>query len=168
MRGEYDAEGRTWFTILELPPRARRIPVRAGERGRCGGTTSACAENTAFPGFLHGSFGTTSACAENTPPSPRRRWPSRNYLRVRGEYTPVKPTGGKNSELPPRARRILGGRPDDPDLEGTTSACAENTARDPPQTYETRNYLRVRGEYYAKREAARSHLELPPRARRIP
>ena len=31
-------------------------------------------------------FGTTSACAENTPLGMLHGMPSRNYLRVRGEY----------------------------------------------------------------------------------
>ena len=52
--------------ILELPPRARRIPLNKAEDKLAKGTTSACAENT---------FGKKHA--------PEPFW---NYLRVRGEY----------------------------------------------------------------------------------
>ena len=66
VRGEYDAEGRAWFTILELPPRARRILE-------------------ARPCWNH-PRGTTSACAENTENKTLTCPHIRNYLRVRGEY----------------------------------------------------------------------------------
>ena len=51
-------------------------------------------------------MGTTSACAENTINATPTKLPTRNYLRVRGEYmvTPSRVT--KPWELPPRARRI--------------------------------------------------------------
>ena len=70
-------------------------------------------------------------------------------------------------ELPPRARRIhinfdLGEAP-----VGTTSACAENTKNNPCSTKNTRNYLRVRGEYPWNMPPAKYWPELPPRARRI-
>ena len=87
MRGEYPALRRPRKIILELPPHARRIPIRFEEPGRSMGTTSACAENTAI-GDTYGTSiwelppharripdkitdeglgtGTTSACAENT------------------------------------------------------------------------------------------------------
>ena len=111
------------------------------------GTTSACAENTR----CHGCVG-------------RRLW---NYLRVRGEYFGKYSSSGNNSELPPRARRI-------PCMSatlylpsGTTSACAENT-HDRVQPCETAwNYLRVRGEYSARKIQDAETAELPPRARRI-
>ena len=74
-------------TIMELPPRARRIH---------------------YVGITyHDLEGTTSACAENT------RWlwigsPYRgNYLRVRGEYQSESIVNANREELPPRARRIL-------------------------------------------------------------
>ena len=54
---------------MELPPRTRRIPgVRAME-------------------VL--GYGTTSAHVENTPLGALWRPPEGNYLRVRGEYTPL-------------------------------------------------------------------------------
>ena len=71
-------------------------------------------------------------------------------------------------ELPPRARRIplpthLGAW-----AEGTTSACAENTATTSKRSAFLRNYLRVRGEYAGAMAQKRIDWELPPRARRIP
>ena len=87
VRGEYKSAGLFYKAMLELPPRARRIPAGKKTLRRCAGTTSACAENT-----IH------------WPATPRARG---NYLRVRGEYW----IGGLFStvmmELPPRARRIL-------------------------------------------------------------
>ena len=71
-------------------------------------------------------------------------------------------------ELPPRARRIPQAQTTNLLLEGTTSACAENTF---PSTIEfsvNRNYLRVRGEYRTAWGGAVRYSELPPRARRIP
>ena len=52
---------------LELPPRARRIPVTAE--------------------VLVTDVGTTSACAENTPIAFQVKPRLGNYLRVRGEYS---------------------------------------------------------------------------------
>ena len=66
VRGEYRRGGLCLGVWVELPPRARRILPHVWCRGRHGGTTSACAENTCF--WLT-SFG--------------GEW---NYLRVRGEY----------------------------------------------------------------------------------
>ena len=72
-----------------------------------------------------------------------------NYLRVRGEY-PVNAFGvSSQTELPPRARRILTGSLVLPRIGGTTSACAENTANTIRPTQRRWNYLRVRGEYFA-------------------
>ena len=51
----------------------------------------------------------------------------RNYLRVRGEYCQEHRTQNDLGELPPRARRILGGMAYAINKFGTTSACAENT-----------------------------------------
>ena len=93
--------------------------------------------------------------------------PTRNYLRVRGEYLLVGDVIGEGKELPPRARRIHSSLILSTTLSGTTSACAENTptAR-PPQTHH-RNYLRVRGEYCWIVSRSCPPSELPPRARRI-
>ena len=114
---------------MELPPRARRIPLIAEYGGVDWGTTSACAENTNWwrsPAGLP--------------------W---NYLRVRGEYTFGFEAIEFAEELPPRARRIhrvflilgMSG--------GTTSACAENTTGNLISEVSATNYLRVRGEYNA-------------------
>ena len=46
VRGEYGQKDRKDTITMELPPRARRIPVGAGGYGVDPGTTSACAENT--------------------------------------------------------------------------------------------------------------------------
>ena len=70
-------------------------------------------------------------------------------------------------ELPPRARRILDRKDDAEREKGTTSACAENTARDSNAMPRSWNYLRVRGEYGLVPKIGISRWELPPRARRI-
>ena len=148
MRGEYC---RTWggiVCVLELPPRARRIQLRASFEEKAQGTTSACAENTSHP-FTNGS----------------NIW---NYLRVRGEYPSVRMWVSMRMELPPRARRIHGGRAGRSDGFGTTSACAENTSRRVCLGVQAGNYLRVRGEYSKHIRVSYHAWELPPRARRIP
>ena len=109
VRGEYTSRMLENLIRWELPPRARRILGFRGCWGQYGGTTSACAENTVFP-------------AQTRPAH-------RNYLRVRGEYIINIVTFLSILELPPRARRI---RPRGTAVRasvGTTSACAENTAR---------------------------------------
>ena len=132
---------------MELPPRARRI-LRNGLLGPApSGTTSACAENTA------------------TILEPTR--PTRNYLRVRGEYSATLPTDFPNWELPPRARRIQQLAEEMGVMIGTTSACAENTTPMTTGGPHGRNYLRVRGEYPSKVPRSAAAMELPPRARRI-
>ena len=50
---------------------------------------------------------------------------------------------------------------------GTTSACAENTIMALTGCFSTRNYLRVRGEYFGEHGFFPHGAELPPRARRI-
>ena len=70
-----------------------------------------------------------------------------NYLRVRGEYERISRYTATGLELPPRARRIQISAGDAADLQGTTSACAENTDQLLPMIEHGRNYLRVRGEY---------------------
>ena len=134
-------------TTWELPPRARRIR-----------TTTLVRRVTR---------GTISACAENTPPGCSSGSGVRNYLRVRGEYNAVRVVAMTRAELPPRARRILLEQSGDLQIQGTTSACAENTRSPSPPAPPTRNYLRVRGEYDLGYPQERVHKELPPRARRI-
>ena len=53
-------------------------------------------------------------------------------------------------------------------MAGTTSACAENTARPTNPGWRCGNYLRVRGEYILPGYPLGLRGELPPRARRIP
>ena len=113
-------------------------------------------------------MGTTSACAENTRKRLRGFGGGWNYLRVRGEYLDGMDSGFNGLELPPRARRIHGKSLSVRMGIGTTSACAENTKPKPPRHHDTRNYLRVRGEYQRNIRLATSFRELPPRARRIP
>ena len=73
-------------TIVELPPRARRIRSWITDPDDPEGTTSACAENTCkFQGAGVGAG---------------------NYLRVRGEYPYNRGPIYMGRELPPRARRI--------------------------------------------------------------
>ena len=147
VRGEYSLRIPGSSPCTELPPRARRIQLwQRGPRIN-GGTTSACAENTSACYPRGGRFG--------------------NYLRVRGEYTPPAKWCGWSRELPPRARRILRARVSPHPRFGTTSACAENTARRVMCRGAGWNYLRVRGEYREPGLIERHRWELPPRARRI-
>ena len=91
-----------------------------------------------------------------------------NYLRVRGEYWGYRSTRQEPEELPPRARRIQIKIDVSKPLEGTTSACAENTVQNQINKPHARNYLRVRGEYFCACRTYTCLGELPPRARRIP
>ena len=86
VRGEYRKPESSFGTMVELPPRARRIQTPQSYPQGPGGTTSACAENTSAERF------------EETL--------DRNYLRVRGEYCLLAGLMCSNGELPPRARRI--------------------------------------------------------------
>ena len=71
MRGEYAVIYFTSGPGVELPPRARRIPVIPLLSDDDLGTTSACAENTDRWGTIYTQIG--------------------NYLRVRGEYSLANP-----------------------------------------------------------------------------
>ena len=147
MRGEYWSPNDQGSPPVELPPHARRIPADGG--------------------CWFGRGGTTSACAENTRPELGKQRSSWNYLRVRGEYSTRISFSPRSRELPPRARRRLIQQRIRVVHGGTTSACAENTQLC-SKLFESRwNYLRVRGEYISLDTTARSHKELPPRARRI-
>ena len=148
VRGEYTPNYTHRPNPKELPPRARRIPVSVTCDIIHPGTTSACAENT----------------AENDPLS-QPKW---NYLRVRGEYSFGMMRRAIGLELPPRARRIPNDGVFTSPINGTTSACAENTCHPWVAKNHDRNYLRVRGEYGAPGHMEVTHMELPPRARRIP
>ena len=168
MRGEYEPGRVVKTSDVELPPRARRIQVKYHGHIMDRGTTSACAENTA-----------------SRIPKYHMTW---NYLRVRGEYCLAHCSMSFPMELPPRARRIQPVLPKNWFVQGTTSACAENTGLDHLANSIDRNYLRVRGEYqghgilpgrwgnylrvrgeYPKQcHKERLIRELPPRARRIP
>ena len=66
VRGEYGGILFKASTLVELPPRARRIPRDVPVQDQAAGTTSACAENTWIVALLLLGL--------------------RNYLRVRGEY----------------------------------------------------------------------------------
>ena len=147
VRGEYKPWRALAYRNSELPPRARRIPADCGGGADWRGTTSACAENTCNRQKPHTCY--------------------RNYLRVRGEYKPWRALAYKNSELPPRARRIHFLRGHIGDGGGTTSACAENTAGRAFEGEQVGNYLRVRGEYLLMGSSRPLLWELPPRARRI-
>ena len=92
---------------------------------------------------------------------------NRNYLRVRGEYFCSETLHMLWGELPPRARRIHLNANWVATIEGTTSACAENTSDRRVSRSDSRNYLRVRGEYHKPGWYIAYGWELPPRARRI-
>ena len=77
------------------------------------------------------------------------------------------PLSNNDTELPPRARRILCGTGPWTHSSGTTSACAENTFRQHTVIVLAWNYLRVRGEYLTGVNINMLSVELPPRARRI-
>ena len=94
-------------------------------------------------------------------------FPTRNYLRVRGEYNKLMGAGAKSLELPPRTRRIHLIAPIGDVDHGTTSAYAENTEGGSPVQGSPGNYLRVRGEYPTIKPHIILLLELPPRTRRI-
>ena len=147
MRGEYPFAVDNGKKALELPPRARRIHLDHRPQRPIGGTTSACAENTVY-------HATTWSFA-------------RNYLRVRGEYALLRSSDRVYSELPPRARRIPWKFIPSQWEVGTTSACAENTLKNPSIYRNAGNYLRVRGEYPTRYATKMDRAELPPRARRI-
>ena len=147
VRGEYPPLIARARSNKELPPRARRIRHRRVARGDNRGTTSACAENTDARYFCDATG-----------------W---NYLRVRGEYTIVNTHECEVLELPPRARRILLEQACDLQIQGTTSACAENTFSEEHAPEPFWNYLRVRGEYTWPPSCFLYTKELPPRARRI-
>ena len=108
VRGEYMIPSNPSSFRAELPPRARRIRNLILDSGHF--------------------FGTTSACAENTSPQTTKKQMMRNYLRVRGEYSPKWWGDFLMRELPPRARRIRLHAHVCVRVSGTTSACAENTA----------------------------------------
>ena len=147
VRGEYEGPGGSSERLVELPPRARRIREWLSGVGDTIGTTSACAENT-----------------RRLPGRKARIW---NYLRVRGEYSEPLRIAPHNPELPPRARRIQPACCARSIVQGTTSACAENTSEIGRWHLPYWNYLRVRGEYTASTAPAACITELPPRARRI-
>ena len=86
---------------------------------------------------------------------------------MRGEYAIGGMRVAIGMELPPRARRIRPQNAMEHDILGTTSACAENTGTPAFGKPSTRNYLRVRGEYWMRRFPLSRTRELPPRARRI-
>ena len=69
VRGEYISIRNRLATLMELPPRARRIRARLM--------------------LVKVRLGTTSACAENTTPARSIGKMNWNYLRVRGEYQAV-------------------------------------------------------------------------------
>ncbi len=128
VRGEYRPFETAPTSTRELPPHTWRI------RG--------------VDFHHHIKNGTTSACAENTGPARFSLICRRNYLRVRGEYTPGANRCPPRRELPPRARRIRTNLNAVFALIGTTSACAENTLSGWVRPKTLWNYLRVRGEYY--------------------
>ena len=106
-RGEYLYHTDGCITIVELPPRTRRIPPTPKARIARTGTTSAHAENTCRLGQSLSLWG--------------------NYLRARGEYSPGRVTMVSDAELPPRTRRIQPRLRRPVRRARTTSAHAENT-----------------------------------------
>ena len=147
VRGEYSFRGKNVVSGLELPPRARRIRRGPREENRNAGTTSAYAENTSMMAIFSSI--------------------TRNYLRVRGEYSSSTIFPRSHWELPPRTRRIRDKFRLSQTFNGTTSAYAENTISRAGILRTGGNYLRVRGEYWTALRAETLDGELPPRTRRI-
>ena len=147
-RGEYLTKLSIELAKWELPPRTRRIPHNLAILAFQAGTTSAHAENTMF-------LKIAQSCAGN-------------YLRARGEYPTTLCRKPGRKELPPRTRRIHRHPIPLRDINGTTSAHAENTENRVERQGQNRNYLRARGEYREKSRTRRFEEELPPRTRRIP
>ena len=127
VRGEYARLHLIKKWLLELPPRARRIPLPGFFRGgltrnylRVRGeyswyfpTSSVVTELPPRARRIRLYYwgddqdeGTTSACAENTLGFVDDDGVYRNYLRVRGEYPFSSTLIFEMVELPPRARRI--------------------------------------------------------------
>ena len=65
VRGEYERWIMAISFAMELPPRARRIPISAEHLMDYYGTTSACAENTFFFGCLRPNCGTIAGTNQN-------------------------------------------------------------------------------------------------------
>ena len=168
MRGEYVVVAWAEVSLVELPPRARRIPGSAAVHLSSPGTTSACAENTYAGGHrvehlgnylrVRGEYGMVchhDSGLEELPPRARRIQMQREReLHARGTTSacaentePASTCTTPTPELPPRARRIRFPYRGPGVCRGTTSACAENTSQHLDGVVETRNYLRVRGEY---------------------
>ena len=168
VRGEYHKVLVWGVRPLELPPRARRIPVAS--HATCGWweLPPRARRIRKGPLLIGDDLGTTSACAENTWGLMSTLRLLRNYLRVRGEYPQSAGRCRKPLELPPRARRIQRISFINPDLNGTTSACAENTTSSVVAVAMMGNYLRMRGEYNHNTTSPGETWELPPHARRIP
>ena len=147
VRGEYKSPRNICKHDSELPPRARRIPVKKWFDKHPDGTTSAHAENTGRINFGVECLG--------------------NYLRARGEYNCGGEAWRLEWELPPRTRRILDSLVSKMEPIGTTSAHAENTYAHQWPPSPDQNYLRARGEYIAVLRSEELTMELPPRTRRI-
>ena len=168
VRGEYTSFNMVQALVLELPPRARRIPTR--RRISAGHSGNYLRVRGEYDCYRHDGrplrelpprarrirprrsprprpAGTTSACAENTASPLSFSCLIWNYLRVRGEYQKSRMIFCKILELPPRARRIRFFSQYVMLPKGTTSACAENTTNPPQHNPHPWNYLRVRGEY---------------------
>ena len=150
VRGEYSLEDTNTYLGLELPPRARRIPIMRPTLIADGGNYLRVRGEYTFTrfskeismelpprarrirqdrGLIIMAIGTTSACAENTGTTTLVRRVTRNYLRVRGEYPSSAYNNPETTELPPRARRIQYACVVHNRRWGTTSACAENTIK---------------------------------------
>ena len=146
MRGEEEKPRSATSQTRELPPHARRRVRSANHRRRPRGITSACAEKRA---------------GLRLTPRPRR-----NYLRMRGEEAIKSTIVGPGTELPPHARRRASIYDKCCAWTGITSACAEKSENNPAPQHHQRNYLRMRGEEFARLAVPGLLVELPPHARR--
>ena len=146
MRGEEDSDAGAAVIRRELPPHARRRVQLVGGRAYMLGITSACAEKSQAVASWAG-----------------RVW---NYLRMRGEESPVRWQTFASMELPPHARRRGPASSSTQRKPGITSACAEKSFGGAGFPHWRGNYLRMRGEecLYGCEFCVLS--ELPPRARR--
>ena len=187
IRGEEGLDMAGAPRMAELPPHTRRResykPIPNGIygnylriRGEEQGTTSQQSSALELPPHtrrrdrpnlwnLH-MYGTTSAYAEKSAKAVPFTLSTWNYLRIRGEEGTGNPNAWGGMELPPHTRRRELQKTTSGVFLGTTSAYAEKSAIAVVIIFRTWNYLRIRGEEFAREALYGTRQELPPHTRR--